>query len=146
MARNNADAFSKQLRQWHTRTLRNVEDVFVFAIQEVRRSVIEGSTITGAPGQLVDEGTLKTSWQDVFTSKYVWELATVNKYARAAEDGGRLFRGKRIRYRPPGVGNRLKNGVDRKSKVGGFHSVKLTLASWDRVVTFAIQQAGGPRR
>ena len=91
--------------------------VFVGSVLGVNDSVVHGSPTTGAPGQPVDTGALRASWQVTFPTDLVGEIATNVEYAPAVEDG----------VGPHGP-------MTLKSQVGGFHSVKLTRAAFDRVV------------
>lgn len=120
-----AKTFSRQLKQFGIKTTQKVQNAFVFATQEVRQSVVLGSEVTGAPGQPVDTGNLRASWQGDFLSKTEWELSTNVQYAVFIEDGG----------------NDL-GPFTLRSQVGGFHSVKLTRGNWDRIVEFAALRAG----
>jgi hypothetical protein len=86
-------------------------------------SIVEGSPVTGAPGQPVGQygpgyhpgsvgGTLKGSWSQRFLSATEAEVSTNLIYAPAIED------------QVSGTGKTL----NLRSSVGGFHSVKLTIA------------------
>jgi hypothetical protein len=88
--------------------------VFVDVANDVKESIVNGSPLTGAPGQPVDTGNLKSSWQLVFASTKAAIIGTNVKYARVIEDNTR--------------------GALLRSKVGGFHSVKLTLQGFKRIV------------
>jgi len=135
-----SNEFVAAINAWTTATERRVLDAFVFCTEEVRRSVVEGSALTGAPGQPVDTGALRSSWIGEFQGALVYELTTKSQYAPYIEDGGNA----RGRFRPPGTGIRLRNGRNVKSTVGGFHSVKLTTTSWPVIVRHAVRKAGGP--
>jgi len=118
-------SFKNQLKAFRIATGDKVRNSFVFATQEVRQSVVKGSPVTGAPGQRVDTATLRNSWVAEFTAKWEWQLTTNVKYAEYIENGGN------------DLGPFLLG-----SGVGGFHSVKLTRANWDRIVEFAALRAG----
>ena len=93
------------------------QDVFLGSVMGARDSVVEGSAITGAPGQPVDTGNLRASWQLTLQPKGPAFLTTNVDYAPAVEDG---------------VG---PHGPMRlKSAVGGFHSVKMTRINWPQLV------------
>ena len=101
---------------------------------ELQRSVVEGSEITGAPGQPVDTGFLWSSWIGHFTDPWRWLLTTPASYARVIEENMREA------FDPKGV-DRPKEmvsqgGTNRKgpSTRGGHHSVKLTRGGWQKIV------------
>ena len=81
------------------------------------RMKVEGSSITGAPGQPVDTGALRASFVDDFVSPTSWRIQTNIEYAPAIEDG---------------IG--AHGPITLRSKVGGHHSVKKTVAGWERIV------------
>jgi hypothetical protein len=118
--------FGEHLRAFALKAERITRDTFVNTTTEVQRSVVEGSEVTGAPGQPVDTGTLKNSFTPAFTSPTSWQTTTNLVYAPYIEDG----------VRPDGVTLTLR------SAVGGFHSVKLTRAGWERIVLESAKQAG----
>ena len=110
---NNAAGFIADINKFVKKTERRAKDVFVGSTVEVRRSIVEGSELTGAPGQPVDTGTLKASWVDNFISPTEWQIETNIEYAPGIEDGV---------------------GITIRSPVGGSHSVALTTAGWQRIV------------
>lgn len=108
-----------------------LSDVFTMVAQEAHRSVVEGSEITGAPGQPVGQygpgyhngehgGHLKGSWQLVFDSPNVAVIGTNVEYAESIEDG--------LSYAHGGTPMTLR------STVGGFHSVAQTEAGIPKIV------------
>jgi hypothetical protein len=86
-------------------------------------SIVEGSPVTGAPGQPVDTGNLKGSWQNIIEGPLTRFIVTNVIYAPIIEDGTRGGRTLTLR-----------------SRVGGWHSVKLTRAAWARMVEFVTQR------
>ena len=90
-------------------------------------SIQTGSPITGAPGQPVDTGNLRASWQLAFPSADVAEISTKSEYAMPNETG--------VRHdgRP----------YVQRSPVGGRHSVALTIAGFQKIVDVATEQVGG---
>jgi len=128
MAKQGDSAFQNALRQFSRNAEQRVRDCGQFAFQEVTRSVVRGSELTGAPGQPVDTGFLRSSWIGRTIAPNVRELTTNVAYAPFIEDGGN---------------DRGRFAL--RSEVGGFHSVKLTRAGWPAIVEFARRKALGPR-
>lgn len=110
-------SFSRDVSRWVDETKRRMRAVHVGVATEVHRSVVEGSEITGAPGQPVDTGFLRSSWILDFPEEFVAESTTNTEYAPPIEDG----------VGPSGP-------LTLRSAVGGWHSVKLTAAGFDRIV------------
>jgi phage gpG-like protein len=105
-----------------------LNDVFVASVVEAHRSIKEGSELTGAPGQPVDTGALRNSWQFEFNDPNHATIGTNMEYAEPIEDGVGRF-----------------GPLTLQSSVGVFHSVKLTAANFDRVVAAVKARApGGP--
>lgn len=88
--------------------------LFVNVASAVKGSIVDGSPVTGAPGQPVDTGTLKASWILAFDAPGVAVISTNVEYAPIIEDNIR--------------------GAQLRSQVGGFHSVKMTVAGFERLV------------
>lgn len=90
-------------------------------------SVVNGSPVTGAPGQPVDTGNLRASWQLAFPSPEVAEITTKTVYAPHNEYGvtedGRPY--------------------TQKSPVGGRHSVALTITNFDKLVEHEVKRLAG---
>ena len=92
---------------------RRFRAIYVACTEEVKRSVVEGSELTGAPGQPVQFGTLKGSWIDSFVNSNLWRLVTKIIYA-------------------PVIEALPESSI--KSKVGGAHSVAKTRTGWPAIV------------
>lgn len=132
------EKFTKLIKQRHN-------DVFVGVAEEVHRSVVTGSEITGAPGQPVDTGHLRGSWQQTFDG-YSATSATNAAYARAIENNDGSG------YDPSGTHptpeqkaasrkrRQASGGKHIKSEVGGPHSVKLTIAGFDKIVDHVLKK------
>ena len=103
----------------------NEREIFVRSVAEAHRSVQSGSELTGAPGQPVDTGHLRASWQLEWDIDAAY-ITTNAKYARGIEDG----------VGPHGP-------LTLQSKVGGFHSRALTIAGWSRIVGYVTRQVRG---
>lgn len=119
-------SFGDDLRLFAAKVEQRQRDVFQSTVLEVKRSVQEGSELTGAPGQPVDTGNLRASWQATFPEQWVGEVSTAVEYAEPIEEG----------VGPHGP-------MTLRSAVGGFHSVKLTRAGWDRIVDHSVRTHGG---
>lgn len=109
--------FSDDLARFTAKAEATTRRVFVGSVMEAHRSITVGSPITGAPGQPVDVGALRNSYAMSWDGPTVAEISSGMKYARVIEDGVRM--GKPITLR---------------SKVGGFHSVKATVAGFQKIV------------
>lgn len=99
----------------------------------VFESVVLGSPLTGAPGQPVDTGNLRASWQQRSAGPMAYEIITATPYAPNVEDGVGS-KGQPVVYGAGGNG---------RSVVGGSHSVKLTVAGWSRILEHVAAQAPG---
>lgn len=100
------------------------QEQFVNIVNAAMDSIVNGSPVTGAPGQPVDTGNLKASWQEDFESPTAATISTNVVYARPIEDG----------VGPHGP-------LTLRSAVGGFHSVGLTIAGFGAIV--AAEKAAG---
>lgn len=100
-------------------------DVFLDFVSEAERSIVNGSEITGAPGQPVDTGYLKSSWQTTFEAPMQATIGTNTEYAEPIEDG---------------VG--AHGPLTLRSQVGGFHSVKMTVAAAERIRDVVVRRIG----
>lgn len=109
-------AFRSRLRQRALELHARVSDLAL-------TSIVEGSELTGAPGQPESSGRLKESWKPESPSPLVTVIATDEIYAPYVEDGS--HNGKALVIH---------------SAVGGFHSVALTRAGWDRIVDQATRE------
>lgn len=97
---------------------------------ELYASIVDGSPLTGSPGQPVGQygpgyhpgevgGDLRTSWQIEFLSPDTARVITNSQHAKQNEDG----------IARPSQGTYIQ-----RSTVGGRHSVALTLASAQKIV------------
>jgi hypothetical protein len=87
---------------------------------EVKHAIQFGSELVGAPGQPVDTGNLRNSWQhEINPERTQGIVSTPVEYAPYVEDG--IGRGGTVQYG-------AKNGI------GGSHSVKQVTANFDRIV------------
>lgn len=127
-------SFSDDLRAFREKVLQRSRDVFVGATGDLHESVTEGSPVTGAPGQPVDTGNLKASWQQTFPEEWQSLVATNVEYAPAIEEGIQEP------YTTADGTEVVPGPMTLRSEVGGFHSVKLTRAAWPRVVESVVRR------
>lgn len=113
--------FSDDLRRHRANRDRRYREIFVACTEEVKRSVVEGSTITGAPGQPVQEGTLKGSWIGSFVNPDLWRFVTKIVYAPVVE---------------------VLPEASIKSAVGGPRSVAKTRTGWPKIVDHVGRRLG----
>jgi hypothetical protein len=110
-------SFSGDVARFTMRFEAKTKEIFVGVVNETTRSIVEGSEITGSPGQPVDTGALRASFQTILESEWSAIIATKIKYAEAIEDGVGAY-----------------GPLTLRSQVGGFHSGKLTVAGFPRIV------------
>lgn len=119
-------SFHEDIRKFNALVQRRRQAVFVGTVAAVKHSIVEGSPITGAPGQPVDSGQLKGSWHDQFLSPTKARVSTNVVYARSIEDGVSYAHGGRP--------------ITLRSAVGGFHSVKLTRGAFPQLVAEVVRE------
>lgn len=112
--------FRDDVNRFGDKTARRVRAIHTQSVFTAHRSITLGSPLTGAPGQPVDTGRLRNSWQISILAPGDSRISTRVKYARSIEDG--------VSYAHGGVRLTLR------SQVGGFHSLKMTVANWDKIV------------
>jgi hypothetical protein len=109
------DAFRQKLEQRR-------RDLFVGVAVACLQSIQTGHPVTAAPGQPVDTGALRASWLLNFESALAASITTNLAYAPAVEDGIGRF-----------------GPLTLRSQVGGFHSVKLTIAGFQALAEHVAQ-------
>lgn len=109
-------SFASDLRKFTAKLKRRNQRIFVRTAAAVDKSIRVGSPITGSPGQPVDTGFLRNSWELTFPTKTTAEISTTTAYAPFIEDG-----------------KNTRGAFVLRSKVGGFHSVKLTRAGFQKL-------------
>jgi hypothetical protein len=124
-------SFTDEVRVFALKVDAKSKDVITEAGVEVQRSLVEGSEITGAPGQPVDTGFLRSSFIPERISEFEWQTTTNVSYAPVIEYGIREA------FDPRGEGRPYHLRGSGKSLVGGSHSVALTRASWARIADVA---------
>jgi hypothetical protein len=112
-----AARFSRDLKRFSLLVGHRQRLIHAIVASKLHESVVDGSAITGSPGQPVDTGNLKTSFVGSFPEDLVWELTTNVVYAPGIEEG---------------VGPHGR--IQIRSEVGGIGSVKKTVAGFDRIV------------
>ncbi|HXH43300.1 MAG TPA: hypothetical protein VNK51_05550 [Bradyrhizobium sp.] len=118
--------FSDDLNRFSATLETRSRDVFVGVVEKAHESIQTGSAITGAPGQPVDTGALRASWQVQYPAADEALISTNLEYAQPIEDG---------------IG---KHGpLQLRSAVGGFHSVKTTVAGFQRIVDQVTREVQG---
>lgn len=113
-------SFESDIRSFGLKVQTRLKDVVTESGIEVQRSLVEGSELTGAPGQPVDTGNLKSSFIAERLSDYEWQITTNVEYAPEIEENLR--------------------GATLRSKVGGFHSKALTEAGFPRIVDVSVKR------
>lgn len=113
------------------------DDGFVMVTEELSRSMLTGSELTGSRGQPVGQygpgyhpgkvgGTLLSSFVEEFTAKNEWTITTNAPHAEQEELGVG-------RYGP----------VRMRSTIGGFHSKELTEQGYENIVANVEQRLEG---
>ena len=123
-------AFADALARFGVIGEERLREAFVVSTDEVRRSVVEGSELTGAPGQPVDTGALARSWQPEFVSPTLWRISAT---------GLDPATGKKVGYAEHVEDN--VRGVTFRNH--GAHSVRLTRTGWDRIVEAVARRIAG---
>lgn len=118
-------AFTDSLRSFTLKCEARNQAIFVNTVSAVKSSITDGSPLTGSPGQPVRSGTLKNSWQASFDSATSATISTNIVYAEPIEEG----------VGPYGP-------LVLRSATGGFHSVRLTRAGFDHIVSDEAKKAG----
>lgn len=112
-------ASSASLLRQRARARKRFLTYVMYVTEEIERSVVYGSELTGAAGQPVDTGNLRNSWIGRWIANTLWILSTNVAYARIVEDNTR--------------------GVTFKNH--GPHSVKDTVLRIRQIKLFALLKA-----
>lgn len=115
-------SFGLDVKRFSEKAANNARKIADRSTEIAFGSIVEGSPLTGAPGQPVDTGNLKASWEIVF-GPLRNEITTNVVYAPIIEDGTRAGRALVLR-----------------SQVGGFHSLALTRTAWGKIVAQATEE------
>lgn len=114
-----ADDFARDLERISVTIENKSQAVFVGTVAEAKRSIQEGSEITGSLGQPVDDNNLRPSWFVRFLDRWSAIIGTNVEYAESNEDGI---------ARPHG------GPYIQRSAVGGRWSRAKTIAGMQRIV------------
>jgi hypothetical protein len=115
--------FASDLAAFTAKLKARNQAVFVNTVSAVEASIKVGSAVTGSPGQPVQTSNLLNSWIPRFESATSATISTNVVYAPIIEDNIR--------------------GATLRSAVGGFHSVRYTVAGFERLVAVEVRRAGG---
>ena len=118
-----ADNWERAIDRFEAKVQRRLIEVHAKVAFALRDSVVFGSPVTGSPGQPVDTGNLRASWQLSFPSLLLARLVTSAVYAEAIENG----------VGPSGP-------MVLKSPVGGFHSVRMTRTGFQKLVDKIVRE------
>lgn len=121
-------SFAAQVEAFRDKVDQRRRDLFVNTVSAVKGSITDGSPITGAPGQPVDLGALKGSWQDQTIEDFLAQVVTNQEYAEAIEEG------QQKPYTRADGTTVTPRAMTPRSQVGGFHSVKQTRANYEMLV------------
>lgn len=137
-------SFGEDLRAFRDTVVGRSRATFLGSVNAVHGSIREGSEISGAPGQPIDTSDLFNSWQETYPEDWVGQTATNLEYAETIEHGQQqpyvTSPAERVIEETGQVisvegGTQVTPGpMTVRSKVGGFHSVKLTRAAWPRLL------------
>jgi len=115
--------FLDQIRRHNAKVeLELLPEVFLGVVAEAKNSIVFGSPLTGAPGQVVADvggGALRGSWIDEFEDANNALISTSSPYAEQNEDGI---------ARPSG------DPYVQRSAIGGRWNVALTRMNIQRIV------------
>lgn len=128
--KNDANDFLRQMREsMPYRTANQALDVFRGVVVAAHESIVNGSPITGAPGQPVDTGALRASWQVAFDTPTSATISTNLEYAPVIEEGI----------------SHTGRPLTLRSAVGGFHSKRLTEIGMDLIVLTEVERVRAGR-
>jgi len=140
-----SDNWDQQIKAFEAKIKQRIKTVHVNVAKKLEDSVRLGTRtdagrITGSPGQPVDTGYLRNSWQLDFPSELLARLTTNVAYAPAIEEGVRSAYDPAGEDRPPEYDKEAARAFGGRSEVGGNHSVKLTRAGFEKLVRQAVRE------
>jgi hypothetical protein len=146
--------YAQEISRWVGKVQATTQSVVTDAALTVHESIVAGAALTGAPGQPVDTGYLRSSWIVAFDTapSYPAPPAAVTTSGRtdatppppAPPQGsvGKTYSATvttNVEYAPY-----IEEGLRAtRSSVGGPGSVKLTIGAWSRIVDTAAKRQGG---
>lgn len=131
-------SFRDEMREYAATVETDSYALFANICSATHASIQVGSAITGAPGQPVDTGALRASWElDLAGDSAL--ISTGLLYAPDIEDGMRTARS-------GNVTGQTQQRLTLRSPVGGFHSVALTIAGFSALVDDEVAKSGGSTR
>jgi hypothetical protein len=161
-------SFADDLRRFQVKVTGRSVELMMTVVPKLHESIVEGSSLTGAPGQPIDTGALRSSWQYEYAPDFssatigtflgyapVIEYGLRSKYdprgdygVAGGQIGPAMMRGGRGQNPNKAYGVRggqvgPSEGGDRitiRSRQGGIGSVRLTVANADRVLAEAVRQ------
>lgn len=80
-------SFADDIKRFNVKVEQLVDQAFVNVASAAHESIVNGSPVTGAPGQPVDTGNLRASWHLEFPSKESAVISTNVEYAPYVEAG-----------------------------------------------------------
>jgi hypothetical protein len=134
-----AARFSADVRAWLAKVEQRRTMLFLNTASHIQESIVEGDPLTTAPGQPVDTGFLKNSWQLEFEGQTA-RISTNVAYAPVIEENDRGAYNKQGK-----LPDKAKLGPGRRARrsqegIGGHHSVRLTRLHYDRIVDAELEQ------
>lgn len=123
-------SFRDDMQRINAQVRADTQAIFLGVCVEAKNSIVFGSPLTGAPGQVVadkDGGELRASWQLSFESPTSAVISTKSNHAPQNEDG----------IARPGGGPYIQ-----RAAVGGRHGVALTITNLDRIVAAETAKLG----
>jgi len=115
--------FNTDIARFVTKVIARSQAIHLGTADALHESIRFGSSVTGSPGQPEQDSDLLNSWQLTHTEPLLSNTTTPSAYARIIEEGRR--KGKTLTLR---------------SEVGGFHSVKLTRAGFQKLVNAVVRE------
>lgn len=130
--------FRDEVAAWAALVEARSQRIYVRVATACKDSIVEGSSVSGAPGQPVDTGYLKGSWQLTFDDEGAL-ISTNVAYAPVIEENTRAAYDARGTQRPANlVSQQGGSRPHQRSQVGGPHSVALTRAAFQSFVERAV--------